>query len=536
MGKDNFRQPSNMDHSFSRSPKVNIPRSVFNRDHAYKTAFVPDYLIPMFAKPMLPGDTINLKSTALIRMPSALIRPFLDNMRLYTYFFWVPNRLVWSNWMKFQGAQTNPGDSTIFSVPKFTAYAPASESLSDYFGIPISGATTPLGTGGTLTHISLPHRMYNLIWNENFRSQDLQNSVTVDLGDGPDSIANYVLLKACKQPDYFTTCLPFTQKGTAQTIPLGTSAPVVYNPSSPNFELFDATSSVSHVMSGSNGSNTAYFNNAAVGTHLLRYNSGLVADLTNASAATVNSFRQSLQIQAIYELDARSGTRYAEACEARFGVNFPDILYRPEFLGGSCIPISVAIVPQTSASNTQPTGLGNLAAYAQAAMHGDTIVKSFVEHGWVIGLMVARADLNYQQGLDRDWLVETRFDYYEPLLQNLGEQAVLNKEIYCQGSANPTDDAAVFGYQERWAHEKYARSQITGKLRSTVATPLDSWHLAEKFLAKPTLGNAFIQCNMPWTRVAAVTSEPAFVIDVYHDFKHVRPMSTYSIPGLLPRF
>lgn len=521
---------------------MDTPRTAFNRDHSYKTAFNPDYLVPFFRKPMLPGDTINLKSTCFLRVINALFRPIMDNFRLYTYFWWVPNRMLWSNWMKFQGAQINPGDSVAFTVPVFTAYNPTAETLSDFFGVP------PLAGAATTTHISLPWRAYNLIWNENYRDQNLQNSLTVDLGDGPDAIANYVLKKANKGHDYFTSALPFLQKGTAQTLGLSGNAPVYgIGPQvggtvgTPAATWYDATGAAhsaetNNMQIGAGGwLAISLQNTGAIGASNLP---NIYADLSGSGSVSINALRLALQKQAILELDARSGSRYAEIVEARFGVNFPDILYRPEYLGGSVVPISVSLVPQTSRTDDENQALGNLGAYAQAAMHGDRITKSFVEHGWVIGLMCVKADLNYQQGLERDLSVSTRYDYFEPLLSNIGEQAILNKEIYLQGSANPTQDIAVFGYQEAWGHDKYGVNLITGRLRSTHATPLDMYHLAQEFGSLPTLGSTFITETMPIDRIltVATASEPAFAVDVYHDFKHVRPIPAYSIPGLLPRF
>lgn len=527
-----MQMPSHMKHVFSEVPHADIPRSVFDRSKSYKTMFNSGYLIPFYRDEILPGDTFNLDATMFVRMPSALQVPVMDNLYLDTFFFFVPNRLVWTNFQKFMGEQTNPGDSTSYTVPVFTAYNPVAETLSDYLGIP------PLGGGATVSHISLYHRAYNLIYNEWFRDQNLQNSVTVDKGDGPDTLANYVLLKRGKRHDYFTSALPWTQKGTAVTAGLTGNAPVT-GIGKPNQAYGHTATSVYE----SNLTNPTYAFSSSTnadqfeikGTAASAAYPVIFADLSAATGLSINALRLAFQTQKMLERDARGGTRYTEIVRSHFGVTSPDArLQRPEFLGGKSTPISINSVPQTSVTAATPQG--NLAAFALATNTRDGFTKSFTEHGMVIGLCMVRAELTYQQGLEKIFSRSTRLDYYFPALSHLGEQAILNKELYLQGSASPTDDAAAFGYQERYAEYRYAPSLITGKLRSTYATPLDMWHLAQKFTALPTLGATFIVETPPVSRIVAVTSEPEFVLDAFINCKAVRPMPVYSVPGLIDHF
>lgn len=532
-----MKNPSQMKHVFSEVPHADIPRSVFDRSHAYKTMFNSGYLIPFYKDEILPGDTFNVAATLLIRMPSALNVPVMDNMYLDTFYFFVPNRLIWTNFVKFMGEQANPADSVSYTVPQFTAYAPAAESLSDYFGVPPIGAAT-------IAHISLPWRAYNLIWNEWFRDQNLQNSVTVDKGDGPDTIANYVLLKRGKRHDYFTSALPWTQKGTAVTAGLSGNAPIIgLGRENQLYNTGPITSYESDLASDSYGFYET--GNTAVGGYRLLIKGtaatggypAIFADLSSVAGLSINALRLAFQTQKMLERDARGGTRYIELIKSHFGVTSPDArLQRPEFLGGKSTPINVQPVAQTSATSGQPTGAGDLSAFASAASVNEGFTKSFTEHGWVIGLCMVRAELTYQQGLERELSRSTRLDYYFPALSHLGEQAILNKEIYLQGSAQPTQDAAAFGYQERYAEYRYKPSMITGKLRSTYATPLDMWHLAQKFTSLPTLATTFIQETPPISRIIAVTTEPEFVMDAFIKCKATRPMPVYSVPGLIDHF
>ncbi|QXP08419.1 MAG: major capsid protein [Arizlama microvirus] len=534
-------------HSFSQVPKADIQRSSFNRSHGYKTAFNSGYLIPVFVDEALPGDSFNLRMQTFARLSTPIV-PFMDNLYMSSFFFAIPYRLVWANFKKFCGEQATTAASTAFTIPQFTAYAPAVESLSDYMGIPVSGATTPLGAGGTIAHSCLWHRGYNLCWNTWFRDQNLQDEVkvgsTAALDDGPDAIADYVLLKRGKRHDYFTSCLPWTQKNNTGT---AVSAGIAGSAAVKGILAYTATTGDTGGVSRQNPDEVAIGAHYVSGANLLARMTGVgaigaanypdvYADLTTATGITINSLRLAFQTQKMYERDARGGTRYREIIQSHFGVLDPNDarLQRPEYLGGTTSPIMLTPIPQTSAT-AGALATGRLSA-AGISTSRSGFVKSFSEHCLILGMICVYADLNYQTGLNRMWSRSTRLDHYWPALANLGEQAVLNKEIYCQGSANAAQDDAVFGYQERFAEYRYKPSSITGKMRSQTATPLDYWHLAQKFTALPTLGTTFIQETPPIDRVVAVNTEPQFFLDAFFDFKCARPMPTYSVPGLIDHF
>lgn len=517
---------SSNQHLFSQIPRADIQRSSFNRSHGYKTTLDSGYLVPFFVDEVLPGDTFNLKATLFGRLATPVV-PFMDNMYLETFFFFVPNRLVWDNWQKFNGEQKNPGDSTDFLIPTLEAGTHEVGSIADYFGIP---------TGVNLDKINaLPFRAYNLIYNEWFRDENLQDSLDVPTGDGPDPINKYNLVRRGKRHDYFTSCLPWPQKGPGVELPLGTTANLNGTLSIPSANV---------LATGNNGPVGVYGNKwytnsnepLTVKTPVSSINmkdSGVTVDLSSAAAVTINSLRQAFQLQRLYERDARGGTRYTEILRAHFGVISPDArLQRPEYLGGSSTRININPVEQNSATDTT-SPQGNLAAYGVLGDRVNGFTKSFVEHGYIIGLVNVRADLTYQQGLNRMWSRQTRFDFYWPALAHLGEQAVLNKEIYAQGNAQ---DDEVFGYQERWAEYRYFPSQITGKFRSTYDQSLDVWHLAQEFGELPKLNAEFIVDNPPVSRVLAVQNEPQILLDCYFSLNCVRPMPIYSVPGLVDHF
>jgi hypothetical protein len=525
-----------MAHSFSQAPSADIPRSSFNRSHGYKTTFDAGYLIPIFWDEALPGDTFNLSPTLFARLNTP-IYPIMDNMFLDVHFFSVPIRQIWDNFRKFCGEQVDPGDSTDYTIPVMNATAStgySNQTLYDYLGLPTKVPD--------YEHSSLPLRAYQHIFNEWYRDQNLIDSAVVDTDDGPDTVSDYELRKRGKRHDYFTSCLPWLQKGDSVEIPLGTSAPV----------QIDSYGGVDHDgdylrIQGASGADYLYaaptYGSSTSATNFTTGDdANLYADLSTATASTINQLRQAFQIQKLLERDARSGTRYAEVIRAHFNVNFLDVTYRPEFLGGTSTPVNVTQIPQTSETNTTPQG--TMAAYGTAVSKGGGFTKSFTEHCIVMGIASVRADLTYQEGLNRAWSRETRYDFYWPALAHIGEQAVYTKEIRCAdpaqdtGSTGTPDNDRVFGYQERWAEYRYKPSLITGKLRSNDALTLDAWHLSQEFGtgAPPELNQSFIEETPPMDRVVAVTTEPDFIMDCYFNFQCARPMPLYSVPGLIDHF
>lgn len=523
-------QSAFQDH-FAQLPNIGRPRSQFKRVSRHKHTFDAGYLVPFYLDDVVPGDTFNVRASMFARLATPLF-PIMDNMYLEVFWFYCPNRLVWTNFVKQHGERENPNDSVAYTTPEINTAAmtggsaPAVGGLWDNFGLPMQGVQY-------LDNISaLPSRMYRLIWNSWFRDQDVDDSLTISMGDGPDTWSDS-LLRIRKFKDYFTTMRPSPQKGTAVSIPLGSTAPVTTTGAYPTFDT--ATSLLDEKKIRVTGGTQALWldgtGSGAADWIKFGAETGLQANLSAATAATLNQLREQITVQQMYELDMRGGSRYVEMVFNHYGVVNPDFrLQRPEFLAYQRNMVNIHPVAQTSETGTG-TAQGNLAAFGTVS--GQTgFVKSFTEHGYVIGLVAVRGDLSYQECVDRHWSRQTRLDYYYPIFANLGEQAVLNQEIR-NNPAAATNNTAVAAYQERWGEYRFKTSKITGLFRSSAASSLDSWHIAQELTFPATFNSTFLQEDPALDRCIAVPAEPHFIFDSLVQNISARPMPVYSVPGLM---
>jgi hypothetical protein len=551
-------------HNFSNAPQVYQKRSRFDRSFVRKMTFNEGKLVPFFVDEVLPGDTISLTVRDFCRLATP-VAPFMDNLYLDKFFFFVPNRLVWEHWQNFCFEQEDPDDSTDYVVPTCqlaggTAGENGIGTVWDYFALP-TGLTNALNVN------ALPFRMYYLIWNEWFRDENLQKSVKIDKSDtnavfkqdrvsdqpswifstGTTYVNGFALAPRGKRFDYFTSALPFQQKGPGVSIGLAGTAsvdstipidwPMEVKPNGGSYSTvnrYELAETDYATRTGALWTNNSNRNDwSGTNLKLPDFSEGLTVDLDSSSIFTISSLRTAFQMQKFYERLARGGSRYTEVLTSFFGVVSPDSrLQRPEYLGGSSKMMNINPVAQTS-STGDVTPQGNLAAYGVSASKYHAFTKSFVEHGYIIGLLEVRADLTYQQGINKMWLRSTVYDWFWPTFAHLSEQAILNAEIYAQGT---DEDKGVFGYQERYAEYRYHPSEICGHFRSTYTKPLDVWHLSQKFDSLPTLSDQFIQDNPPVDRVVAVKNYPHFLIDIGFKYHSTRAMPMYGIPGLVDHF
>lgn len=555
----------NAESRFSQLPHAEISRSTFDRSHSVKLSFNVGDLIPFYVDEVLPGDSFNVATSKVLRMPS-LITPIMDNLYLDTYFFFVPNRLVWQHWREFNGENTQSAwlPSTEYEVPQLTAPATSGWSigtLADYMGV-------PTGVAG-LSVNALPFRAYSLICNEWFRDENLTDPLVTPVDDATVvgvNTGNYITdvakgglpFKCAKYHDYFTSCLPAPQKGPDVSIPVGVQGPIpvftsdkvvpsnlssyalgwTTDPSTMPVRSAGVSTAIPTAAGGSfTGAQSADLGNFPVALPSRGY--GAPANLWaypqsgSVTAATINQLRMAFQVQKLYEKDARGGTRYIEILKAHFGVTSPDArLQRPEYLGGNRIPLTInQVLQQSQTTDTSPQGTPTGQSLT-TDRHGD-FSKSFVEHGFVLGLLVVRYDHTYQQGLERFWSRRDRFDYYWPVFANIGEQAVKNKEIFAQG----TDvDDEVFGYQEAWADYRYRPNRVCGEMRSSSSQSLDIWHLADDYETLPKLSDSWIrEDGSTVDRIIAVSSSITHQLfaDIFISCRSTRPMPLYSVPGLI---